>query len=401
MFWKKKPISLKPETVSRVHKSLDFLNRLLGDTRFKEYHQLSLDRFDDFDLESKEDAQVLFDEVIGVLGLQEIPFLLDFFWEKPIETHNATSPFNTADLYRMEHLKLGTYQEKDGKFIVSIAMNTLKDKRSFIYVLAHELAHYMLQGEYGLFFNDEYAVDLMVLVAGFGPFWVAAQPDNNSYFDTAKMGYLTREEGIYALAKLEKETGNQIRFPKEEKPKMAKTFETFLKQLNQNTILSGKHLDKERELLPVYMQYCIQVLENKVVDIGPSSTFIDDILLYNRQAERGNATKFKKSRKKIVANIVQGFSNTQSKNELELQLIQKAINQIALYSNRLIQDDFFHKTESVWKQDITSRNKKIASISEDFAKNKKLEIEELYAGRKELMQELTPILQEKIASLSN
>ena len=95
----------------------------------------------------------------------------------------------------------GEYLAKDenGKYLVALREDILKDPEALVATLAHEFAHIKLLGEFNLPFNDEYLTDIVPMFYGLGLF-----PANTCYkfygSSYSSLGYLTQMEWGYLLA---------------------------------------------------------------------------------------------------------------------------------------------------------------------------------------------------------
>lgn len=112
----------------------------------------------------------------------------------------------------MEHdpenaIPAGTYEPstEDGKYIISLQEETLKEPEILISTLAHEIAHVKLLGEQRMEENDELLTDFCSAFFGFGvlsantAFQFIRQTDRWGY---QAFGYTLLEEWGYALALL-------------------------------------------------------------------------------------------------------------------------------------------------------------------------------------------------------
>ncbi|WP_378181126.1 hypothetical protein [Aquimarina sp. SS2-1] len=202
MFWKRNTKTIKDTTKQSIEHRLFFIERLMGIDWLQKFRTFNLNDFEVDLSDQKETAQVVFDKIKESIGLKEALIALDFFWENPVKPKDPFAILKTADLFKNETLTIGKYREDKVSYIISIKMLVLRNHNLLIFTIAHELAHYILQGQKQLFFNDEKLTDLLVLAMGFESFWCELHTHKKENKVTS-IGYLSKGEGMYALACLQ------------------------------------------------------------------------------------------------------------------------------------------------------------------------------------------------------
>ncbi|SHJ48618.1 hypothetical protein [Aquimarina spongiae] len=392
MLWKRKTKILKDEAKQFIEHQLLFIERLMGADWLSNFKPFVLTHFQVEGVDHKEIAQLVFNQVKQAIGLKDADITLDFFWEKPIQPKDPFAVLKTTDLFKEETIKIGKYRNDKTSHIICIEMSVLRNHYLLVYTLAHELAHYFLQGQKQLFFNDEKLTDILVLVMGFGNFWCELHSNKNST-NEIKTGYLSKEEGIYALAWLQeynKDSQWELHLSDKE---LSKTFKQYLTDIQKDQ--SKKLLPEQppRYLSASFALFLIKILDNEIIDYSFDDVFFKNLTLYNNQVKKGRAIPFKKKRTNIVKSIIEEIRSFQAKNDLELYLVQQAIGHISLYFNKPLQDSFYNKITTHWKENVQFRNQDLELIRDAFNKNSYLEPELMYTKRKELAVIILPLLQ--------
>lgn len=105
----------------------------------------------------------------------------------------------------------GEYLDKneDGKYIIALREDILKDPDALISTISHEFSHIKLLGEKRLEFNDEHLTDMVPLLFGFGIFPANAcfkfygwTYSTNGYLNQMDWGYLL---ALYAFSREEQQ----------------------------------------------------------------------------------------------------------------------------------------------------------------------------------------------------
>lgn len=231
MFWRRKTNHLKETTRKDIIHKLLFLESLLGKDWLYSFETLKPQDFQLNETDQKKAASVIFNNIKCILGFESEDIKLDFFWEKPLQSKDPFAILNTAEYFKFEKLTLGLYQKKESTHTISIEMAVLRNQNLLVYTLAHEMAHFILQGEKHLFFNDEKITDLLVLTLGFGPFWCALQ-DSILENPKTKTGYLTEDEGIFALAWLKYHKTESLKLSIKNK-RLSEKYQDALKQIKK------------------------------------------------------------------------------------------------------------------------------------------------------------------------
>ncbi|TPN82180.1 hypothetical protein [Aquimarina algicola] len=390
MFWNKKNHLPKEEAIVTITHKLLFLERLLGADTFGSFNIIeSIDTKASY-VDQKENCQAIFDDIKVVLGLQEDPIVLEFFWEKPLQyqENDDTTAFKTADLYQTENLKLGTYQKKENQYIVSIEMSVLRDHDKMVYTLAHELSHYILLAQKELFFNDETLTDLLVLATGFGSYWYAVFKNEET------TGYLSKKEGLYALAWLSIHKNETISISDQ-----SKTLKKYQDHIKNETTSNHKDNTSELSFLSVFLNHCINIIENKEVN----DSFLKNVLLYNEQVKKGRASKFKKHRTDVLNDIKNEIQHLKEENQKEILTLKKAITQIELYIQQPIEDSFYNQVLEYWTHYVELRDQEFELLLTNFENNKKLDIETTLRNtqRTDLSSKLELLVNKKVDRIKN
>ena len=368
MLWKRKTKIPKDSTKQFIGHQLLFIERLMGADWLSMFKPFVLTHFQVEGVDQKEIAQLVFNKIKQAIGLKDTDIALDFFWETPIQPKDPFAVLETTDLFKEETITLGKYRNDKTSHIICIEMSVLRNHYLLVYTLAHELAHYVLQGQKQLFFNDEKLTDILVLVMGFGNFWCELHSNKNST-NKIKTGYLSKEEGIYTLTWLQeykKDSQWELHIKDKE---LSKTFKQCLTDIQK---------DQSKKLLPEqpsgylsasFVLFLIKILDNEIIDYGFDDAFLKNITLYNNQVKKGRVVPFKKKRTSIVNSIIDGILSFQAKNNLELHLVQQAIDHISLYFNKPLQDPFYKNITNQWKENVQFRNQDLELLRDAFNKN--------------------------------
>lgn len=153
----------------------------------------------------KEDAFNSLKTLCSQMRIEPSDIELYFYTDHIIEYNNQPGLRLSSIQDENESTSSGLYFNKNenGKFIIAIEEEQLKDSTNLIATIAHELAHIKILGEGRLSINDEYLTDLVTVFFGLGIFTANSsfrfysKQDGWGY---SRQGYLLQQEWGYALA---------------------------------------------------------------------------------------------------------------------------------------------------------------------------------------------------------
>lgn len=215
MFWKRKPkCPVTPEDREWIDHKLDWIDQHIVQLQ---QQPTILPTKEFFDLEftgTEEDADFILLQLGKYFKVDTSRIILDFYIQKAQGSEKGMMIKNE------DGGAAGLYIQQKGKFQIMIEMQQLNNPASLIATIAHELSHYVLIGQKGIYLpgeENEWLTDLLAIAYGFGVFlgntkftfqqWQSG--DGWGGWSSSATGYLPQQVIAYALASIEFRKGNE------------------------------------------------------------------------------------------------------------------------------------------------------------------------------------------------
>lgn len=154
---------------------------------------------------TEEDVFNLVKALCPLMNIDPQSIDIEFYADHIIEYNNQPGFQLSSQQEENEGASAGLYagKKENGKFLIAIEKEQLKDTEKLVATLAHELAHIKILGEGHLKINDEYLTDLVTVFFGIGIFTANSSfrfYSQQEKWGYSKQGYLLQQEWGYALA---------------------------------------------------------------------------------------------------------------------------------------------------------------------------------------------------------
>ena len=210
MFWKRKPkCPITKEDKEWLEDHLNWLDKNVINLK-KQDTILPTKRFFDWEFKGEEkDAEFILKKVGEYCNVNTESINLDFYSEEAIELDRGTITQKEEGTGTA-----GLYLQKGNQFSILVEVQQLKKTNSLIATIAHELSHYVLLGQKGVYLEgeeNEWLTDLLAIAYGFGIFigntkfefsqWQSG--DGWGGWQSSMQGYLPQQITAYAMAEIE------------------------------------------------------------------------------------------------------------------------------------------------------------------------------------------------------
>ncbi|MEM6726183.1 MAG: hypothetical protein AAF598_19220 [Bacteroidota bacterium] len=215
MFWKRKPKSpITPEDQNWVETSLDWINRKVVRLKKQPTIEPSPAFFDRDFTGSEEDARYVLEQCGEYFQIKLDDLELHFYEE-------AALKLDPGLVSRVKsNGAAGLYRQGGGIYEIWLEQKQLQRPEALVATMAHELSHYLLMGQKGIYIKgeeNEWITDLVTIAYGFGIFTGNAKfsfqqwqsGDGWGGWSSSKKGYLPLPVIAYAMADIECRKGKQ------------------------------------------------------------------------------------------------------------------------------------------------------------------------------------------------